>query len=78
MKYAVLGLVALLTLGACSTFTEFATKYDPDGTLRCMGLDLVRQKAAEQGVAIDEWVKTEKVAVCATVQGGDVKAVEVK
>lgn len=78
MKYAVLGLVGLLSLSACAEALNFANKYDPDGTLRCMGLDLVRQHAAEAGVTIDDWVKTEKIAVCATVQSGDVKAVDVQ
>ena len=68
MKYTVLGLVALLTLGACSTFTEFATKYDPDGTLRCMFLDKAKEEAAKRGINIDDYLKTENLVVCAVVE----------
>lgn len=78
MKYAVLGLVGLIFLSACTEALNFANKYDPDGTLRCMALDKVREHATEAGVTIDDWIKTEKIAVCATVQSGDVKAVDVK
>lgn len=65
MKYAFVALVALFGLSACELYQETVTKYDPDGTLRCMLLDVAREKAAEQGVALDDWVKTENVAVCA-------------
>jgi hypothetical protein len=68
IKITALGLVALLGLSACDKYNEFVNKYDPDGTLRCMFLDEARAKAAEQGVALDDWLKTENLVVCATVK----------
>lgn len=66
MKYAILGLVALLTLGACGErFNELAAKYDPDGTLRCLFLDEARNQAEKVGADLDDWLKTENLVVCA-------------
>lgn len=66
MKYAIFGLIVLLTLGACDKYNELATKYDPDGVLRCTALDVARAKAAEEGVTLQDWINTEQIAVCPT------------
>lgn len=66
MKYAIFGLVGLLTLGACDQYTDFVSKYDPDGVLRCTALDVAKAKAAEEGVTLQDWINTEQIAVCPT------------
>ena len=66
MKYAIFGLIVLLTLGACDKYTDFVNKYDPDGVLRCTALDVARAKAAEEGVTLQDWINTEQIAVCPT------------
>lgn len=66
IKITALGLVGLLTLGACDQYTDFVNKYDPDGVLRCTALDVARAKAAEEGVTLQDWINTEQIAVCPT------------
>lgn len=64
MKYALILLLAGLGLTACDRYNELVTKYDPDGVLRCMAVDVASTKAAEQGITLADWVKTENIAVC--------------
>ena len=71
MKYVVLSLVGLLSLGACAKLDA----YLPRAT-QCELKDLALEKAKEKGVDLETYLNTEELFLCADVEAGTVKAAE--
>lgn len=66
MKYALIALVGLFGLSACTALDRYLPREN-----QCQLLEVAKTKAAEQGLNVDEYLDLNNIFVCA-----DVKVVE--